>query len=227
MGHLRQWGWHRDRGLTIFVFAVVQSLSHVQLFVIPWTVAHQDFLSFTISWSLFKLMSIESVMPSNHLILCHSFSLLPSIFPRIRVFSNESALYIRWPRYCSFSFSMSHFNEYSWLIYFKIDWFDFLAVQGTLKSFLQHHKLKASRLWCSAFVTVHLSHPNMAIGKTVVLTIWTFVGKMMPLLFNMLSSFVIAFLPRSRHLLISPSTVILGPEKIKSVTVHFFPIYLP
>ena len=138
--------------------------------VTPWTAAPEAPLSSTVSWSLLKFMSIESVMLSNHLILCHSFFLLLSIFPSIGVFSNELALYIKWPRYWSFSFSVSHFNEYSWLISFKIDWFDFFAVQGTLKSFLQHHKLKASMLWCSAFVTVHLSHPYMAIGKTIALT---------------------------------------------------------
>ena len=178
---------------------VVQSLSHVQLFVTPWTAAHQASLSFTISWSLFKLMSIESVMPSNHLILCYLLLLLPSIFPSNRVFSKEPALHIRWPKYWSFHFSISSSNEYSGLISFRIDWFELLAVQGTLKSLLQHHSSKASILQCSAFFMVQLSYPYMTTGKTI----QTFVGKVMPLLFNMLSRFVIAFLQRSKHLLIS------------------------
>ena len=146
-------------------------------------------------------MSIESVMPSNHLILCHPL-LLPSTFPSIRVFSSESVLCIRWPNYWSFSFSISPSNEYLGLIFFRMDWFD-LAVQGTLKSFLQHHNSKASILWCSAFFMVELSHSYMATGKTIALTIWKLVGKIMILLFNTLSTFVIAFLPRSKRLLIS------------------------
>ena len=151
--------------------------------------------SFTNSWSLLKLMSIESVMPSNHFILCRPlFLLLPSIFPSIRVFSNKSLLHIRWPEYSSFSFNISPFNQYSGLISFRIDWFD-LAVQGTLKSLLQHHSSKASILWCSAFFIVQLSHPYMTIGKTVALTIWTFVSKVMSLLSNMLFRFIIALLP--------------------------------
>ena len=150
-----------------------------------------------------KLMSIESVMPSNHLILCHPILLLPSIFPSIRVFSSESVLYIRWPKYWSFSFSISPSSEYSRLISFRMDWLDLLAVQGTLKSLLQHHSSKASILWHSAFFIVQLSHPYMTTGKTIALTRWTFVGKGMSLLFNMLSRLVIAFLPRSRHLLTS------------------------
>jgi len=177
-----------------------------QLFATPWTAACQAFLSITNSWSLLKLMSIELVMPSNHLILCHPFLLLPSIFPSIRVFSSESVLCIRWPKYWSFSFIISSFNEYSGLISFKpvkIDWFDILAVKGTLKSLLQHHSSKASILQCSAFFMVQLSHPYMTTGKTIALTRWTFVGKVMSLLFNMLSRFVIAFLPRSKRLLIS------------------------
>ena len=159
-------------------------------------------------------------MPSNHLILCHPL-LPPSTFPSIRVFSNESAIRIRWPKYWSFSISPS--NEYSGLISFRIHWFDLLAVQGTLKSLLQHHSSKASILWCSAFFTVQLSHPYMTAGKTIALTRQTFVGKVMSLLFNMLSRLIIAFLPRSKCLLISwlqsPSAVILEPKKIKFVTV--------
>ena len=162
-------------------------------------------------------------MPSNHLILCRPRLLLPSIFPSIRVFSNESALRIRWPEYWSFSFSISPSNEYSELISFRIDWFDHLAVQGTLKTLLQHHSSKASVLQHSAFFLVQFSHPYMTTGKTIALTRRTFVGKVMSLLFNMLSTFLIAFLPRSKHLLISwlqlTSAVILEPKKIKSVTV--------
>ena len=142
-------------------------------------------------------------MPSNHLILCHHLLLLPSIFPNIRVFSNESALRIRWPKYWSFSFSISPFNEHSGLISFRMDWLDLLAVQGTLKSLLQHHSSKASILWHSAFFIVQISHSYMTAGKTIALTRWTFVGKVMSLLFNMLSSLVITFLPRSKCLLIS------------------------
>ena len=162
-------------------------------------------------------------MPSNHHILCHPLLLLHSIFPSIRVFSNESVLCIRWPKYWSFSFSISPSNEYSGLISFRIDWFDLLAVQGTLKSLLQYHSSKASILQCSAFFMVQLSHLYMTTGKTMALTRWTFVGKAMSLLFNMLSRLLIAFLPRSKRLLISwlqsPSAVILEPPKIKSVTV--------
>ena len=153
----------------------------------PWTAACQASLSFTNSRSLLKLMAIESVIPSNHLILCHPLLLLPSIFPSIRVFSKESVL-IRWPKYWSFSFSISPSNEYSGLISFRIDWFDLLAVQGTLKSLLQHHSSRASILLCSAFFIVQFSHPYMTIGKTIALTRWTIVGKVMSLLSNMLSS---------------------------------------
>ena len=142
-------------------------------------------------------MSIESVMPSNHLILCHPLLLLPSIFPSIRVFSNESVLPITWLKYWSFSFNISPSNEYSGLISFRMDWLDFLVVQGTLKSLLQHHSSKASILQCSASFIVQLSHPYMTIAKTIDLTRWTFVGKIMSLLFNMLSKLIIAFLPRS------------------------------
>ena len=148
-------------------------------------------------------MSIESVMPSNHLILCRSLLLLPSIFPSIRVFSNESALHIRWPKYWSFSFSISSHNEYSGLISFRMDWLDLLAAQGAIKSLLQHHSSKASILGCSAFFIVQLSHPYMRTGKTITLTRWTFVNKVMSLLFNMLSRLVISSLPRSKRLLIS------------------------
>ena len=168
------------------------------LFETPWTAACQASLSFTISRSLLKLMSIESVMPSNYLIFCLPLFLLPSIFPRIRVFSSESALCIRWPKYWSFSFSSSLSNEYSGLISFRIDWFDLLAVQGTIKSLLQHHSLKPLILWCSAFFMVQLSHPYMTTGKTKALTRQTFVGKVMSLRFNMLSRLVITFFPRSQ-----------------------------
>ena len=177
-------------------------------------------------------MSIELVMPSNYLILCHPLLLLPSIFPSIRVFSNESVLRIRWPKYWSFSFNIRPSSEHPGLISFRMDWLDLLAVQGTLKSLLQHHRSKASILWCLAFFIVQLSHPYMITGKTTVLTKRTFVGKVMPLFFNMLSRLVITFLPRSKRLLISclqsPSAVILKPKKIKSATVSIdSPFYLP
>ena len=175
-------------------FVVVQSISHVRLFATAWTAAHQASLSITNSQSLAKLMSIELVMPSNHLILRCPLLLLPSIFPSIRIFSNELTLHIRCPKYYSFSISPS--NEYSGLISLRIDWFDLLAIQGTLQSLL-HHNSKASILQCSAFFMVQLSHPNITTGKTIALTIHTFVSKLLPLLFNMLSRFVIAFLPRS------------------------------
>ena len=162
-------------------------------------------------------MSIESVIPSNHLILSHPLLLLPSIFPSIRVFSNESVLPIRWPKYWSFSFNISPTNEYPGLISFKMDWLDLLAVEGTLKSLLQHHSSKASILWCSAFFIVQLSHPYMTTGKNIALSKQIFVGKVMSLIFNVLSRLVITFLPRSKHLLISwlqsPSVVIWSPEK--------------
>ena len=177
-------------------------LSHIRLFATPWTAACQASLPITNSWSLLKLMSIESVMPSDHLILCHPLFLLLSIFPSIRVFSNESALHIRWPKCWSFSFSISPSNEYSGLISFRMDWLDLLAVQGTLKRLLQHHSSKASILQHSAFFIVQLSHPFMTTGKTIALTKQTFVGKVMSLLFSMLSRLVITFLPRSKHPLI-------------------------
>ena len=161
----------------------VYSLSCVQLFETPWTAAHQASLSITNSWSLFRLMSVESVIPFNHPILCCPLFLLPSIFPSIRVFSKESFLCIRWPKYWSFSFSISPSNEYSVLISFRIDWFDLLAVQETLKSLLQHHSSKASIVWHTAFFMVQLSHPYMTTGKTIALTRRTFVGKVMTLLF--------------------------------------------
>ena len=164
-----------------------------------------------------KLMCIESVMPSSHLILCNPLFLLPPIPPNIRVFSNESTLHMRWPKCWSFSFNISPSNEHAGLISFRMDWLDLLAVQGTLKSLLQHHSSKASILWRSAFFTVQLLHPYMTTGKTIALTRWTYVGKVMSLLFNMLSRLVITFLPRSKCLLISwlqsPSVVILEPQK--------------
>ena len=195
------------------------------------TVANQDSLSITTSQSLLKLMSVESVMPSSHLIFCCPLLLLPSIFPSIRVFSNELALHIRWPKYWSFSFNISPTNEHPGLIFFKMDWLDLLAVQGTLKSLLQHQSSKASILRCSAFFIVQLSHPYMTTAKTIALTRQTFVDKVMSLLFNMLSILVITFFPQGKCLLISwlqsPSAVILEPQKIKSATVHCFPIYFP
>ena len=169
---------------------------------IPWTAALQASLSFIISQRFLKLMSIELMMPSNHLILCRPLFLLPSVFPTIRVFSNELPLRIRWPKFWSFSFSISSSTEYSGLISFRIDWFELFAVQGAHKSLLQHHSSKASVLWCSAFFMVQLSHPCMTTRKTIALTRWTLVGKVMSVLFHMLSRFVIFFLPKSKHLLI-------------------------
>ena len=205
----------------------VQSFSCVWLFATPWTAAHQVSLSITNSWSLLKLMSIKWVIPFNHLILCYPLLLLPSILPSIRVFSNESTLSIRWPKNWSFSFNISPFNEYSGLISFRMDWLDLLEVQGTLKSLLQHHRSKASILWHSAFFMVQFSHAYMTTGKTIALTRQTFVDKVMSLLFNILSRLVIAFLPRSKCLLISrlqsSSAVILEPPKIKSDTVSIVP----
>ena len=186
----------------------------------------QASLSITNSQSLLKLISIESVRPSSHLILCHPLLLLPSSFPSIRVFSHESVLPIRWPKYWSFSFSISPCNEYSGLISFRSDWLDLLAVQETLQSLLQHHSSKASILRHSAFFIVQLSHAYMTTGKTIALTGWTLVGKIMSLLFNMLSRLVLAFLPMSKHLLISwlqsPSAVILEPPKIVFPYFHLF-----
>jgi len=198
------------------------SVAQLCLFVTPLTAAHQASLSITNSQSLLKLMSIRLVMPSHHLILSFPL-LLPSISSSIRGFSNESALHIRWSKYCSFSLSISPSSEYSGLLFFRIDWFDLLAVQGTLRSFL--HSLKASILRRSAFPIVQFSHPYMTTGKTTALTRWTFVGKVMSLLFNMLPRFVTAFLPRSKHLLISwlqsPSAVILEPKSLS-----LFPLFL-
>ena len=182
---------------------VVQSLNCVQLFATPWTAAHQASLSVTNSQILLKLMTIESVMPSNHLILCHPLLLPPSVFPSIRVFSNESVLHIMWPKNWSFIFNISPSNEYSGLISFRIDWFDLLAVQGTPKSLLQHHSSKASILQHLVFFIVQLSHLYMTTGKIISLTRCTFVGKVISLLFHMLSRLSITFLPRSKHLLIS------------------------
>ena len=212
-------------------FSSVQSLSRVQLFTTPWATARQASLSITISRSSPRLMSVESVMPSNHLILCRPLLLLPPILPSISVFSNESALHIRWPKYWSFSFNISPSNEYSGLISFQMDWLDLLSVQGTLKSLLQHHSSKASILQCPAFFTVQLSHPYMTTGKTTAFPRWTFVGKVMSMLFNMLSRLVTAFLSRSKHHLIwwlqSPSTVIWEPRQ-KSLSLYpLFPHLFP
>ena len=205
-------------------FSSIQSLSHVRLFATPWTAAHQASLSITNSWSLLKLISSESVMASNHLILCHPLLLPPSIFPRIRVFSNESVLRIKRPKYWSFRFNISPSNEYSGLISFRMDCFYLLVVQGTLKSLLQHHSSKASILRCSASFIVQLSHPYMTTGKTAALTTWMFVGKVMSLLFNTLSRLVITFLPRSKHLLISwlqsPSA-----QSSKKSSLSLFPLF--
>ena len=205
------------------VFRSVQSLSRVRIFATPWITARQASLSITNSRSSLRLRSIESVMPSNHLILCRPLLLLPSIFPSIRVFSSGSVIPIRWPKYWNFSFSISPSNEYSGLISFRINWFDLLAVQGTHKSLLQHHSSKAVILWCSAFFMVQFSHPYMTTGRNIALTRWIFVSKVIYLLFNVLSRFVIAFLPRSKHLLILwlqwPHAVILKPKKIKCLSV--------
>ena len=183
--------------------SLLLSLSGMSNSVTPQAATRQASLSFTISQSLLKFMSIESVMPSNHLVLCYPFLLLPSIFPSIRVFSNELSLRIRWQKCWSFSFSISPSSECSESISFRIEWFDLLAVQGTVKSLFQHYTSKLSILWCSVFYMIQLSHPYKTYGKTTILTIWTLVSKDMSLLFKMLSSFVIAFLPRSKCLLIS------------------------
>ena len=209
----------------------VYSLSRVRLFATPWTAACKASLSITNSRSLPKLISIELVMPSSHLILCHPLLLLRPVLPSIRVFSNESTLRMRWPEYWSFSFSISPSNEHPGLISFRVDWLDLLAVQGTLKSLLQHHSSEASILRHSAFFIVQFSHPYTTTGKTIALTRRTFVGKVMFLLFNMLSRLVITFLPRSKRLLIlwlqSPSVMILELKKIVSHCFHCFPICLP
>ena len=210
----------KSRDITLwtkFHISSVQSLSRVLLSATPWTAACHASLSITNSQSLLKLMPFESVVPSNHLILCRPLLLPPSIFPSIRVFSNELVLHIRWPKDWSFSFSINSSNDYSGLISFRMDWLDLLAVQGTLKSLLQHHSSKASILWCSAFFIVQLLYLYMTVGKTIALTKQTFVGKIMSLLFNMLSRLVIGFHPRSKRLLVSwlqsPSAVILEPPK--------------
>ena len=212
-------------------FSSVQSLSRVWLFVTPWIAACQASLSITNSQSSPKLMSIELVMPSSHLILCRPILLLPPIPPSIRVFSNESNLRMRWPKYWSFNLSISPSNEHPGLVFFRMDWLDLLAVQGTLKSLLQHHSSKASILRRSALFTVQLSHPYVTTGKTTALTRRTFVGKVISLLLNMLSRLVITFLPRSKHLLISwlqsLSAVILEPKKRVWHCFHCFPIYFP
>ena len=213
----------------------VLSFSHVWLFVKPWTITCRVSLSITSSQSLLKLMSTESVMPSSHLILCRPLLLPLSIFPSFRVFSNESVLHISWPKYWSFSFNTSPSNEYSGLISFRMDWLDLFAVQGTLKSLLQHHSSKASILQCSTLFIVQISHPYMTAGKTIALMRRTLVGKVTCLLFNMLSRLVKTFLPRSKRLLISwlqsPSAVILEhpPKKKNKVwhCFHCFPIYFP
>ena len=212
-------------------FSSVQLLSRVRLFATPWTTAPQASLSITSSQSLPKLMSIELVMPSSHLILCCPLLFLPPTPPSIRVFSSESALHVRWPKYQNFSLSISPFNEHPGLI-FRMDWLDLLAAQGTLKSVLQHHSSKASIFESSAFFTVQLSHPYMTTGKTIAWTRWAFVGKVMSLLFNTLSRLVITFLPRKKCLLISwlqsPSAVIFGAQKNKvNHWFHCFPIYFP
>ena len=209
--------------ITLYQIRSDQSVSRVRLFATPWITACQASLSITNSRSSLRLTSIEPVMPSSHLILCLPLLLLPPIPPSITVFSNESTLYMRWPKYWSFSFSIIPSKETPGLISFRMDWLDLLAVQGTLRSLLQHHSSKASILQHSAFFTVQLSHPYITTGKTITLTRRTFVGIVMCLLLNMLSRLVITFLPRSKCLLISwlqsPPAVILEPRKIKSDTV--------
>ena len=221
-----------NKGKYISLKAYIQfSHSVVSGSASSWTAARQASLFITNSQSLLKLMSIELVMPSNHLILCCPLLLPPSVFQSIRVFSNKSVICIRWPKHWSFSFSISPSNEHSGLISFRIDWLDLVTVQGTLKSLLQHHSSKASILWCSAFFIVQLLDPYMTTGKAKALTSRTFAGKVIALLFNMLSRFFIPFLPRSKHLLISwlqsPSAVILEPQNKVCQCFHCFSIYLP
>ena len=215
----------------LFISSVQFNLSVVSDSATPWAAARQASLSSTNSWSLPRLISIESVMPSNHLILCRPLLLLPSIFPSIRVFYNESVLCIRWPKYWSFSFNISPSNEYSGTFSFRMDWLDLLAVQETLKSLLQHHSSKASFPGLSGFFKVQLSHPYMTTGKTIALTRWTFVGKVMSLLFNMLSRLVITFLPRSVSFNFMAAVTIcsdFGTLKNKVChCFHCFFIYLP
>ena len=209
-------------------FSSVQLLSHVRLFVTPWIPARQASLSITNSHSSLRLTSIESMMPSSHLILCRPLFLLPPIPPSIRVFSYESTLHVRCPKYWSFSFSIIPSKEIPGLISFITDWLDLLAVQGTLKSLLQDHSSNASVLRCSAFFTVQLSHPYMTTGKTIALTRWAFVAKVMSLLFNMLSRLIIAFLPNSVHLTVNYNIEIFNVhwlgliEEIKSHTFEHF-----
>ena len=203
-------------------FSSVQSLSRVQLFTTPWTAALQSSPFITISWSLLKLMSIESVMPSNHLILCCPLLLLPPIPSSIRGFSNESVLHMRWPKYWSFSFSIIPSKEIPGLISFRMDWLNLPAVQGTLKSLLQHHNSKASILRCSAFFTVQLSHPYMTTGKPIALTKWTFVGKVMSLLFIMLSRLVITFLPGVECQVSQKRSILVFPLNLCTGDVFFF-----
>ena len=217
--------YHID--LNVLIISVVQSQSHLWVFVTTRTAAHQASLSTLPKFA--QTHVVEAVMSSNHLILCHSLPFLPSIFPNIGVFSSESDLHIKCSKYWSFSSSISPgSNEYSGLISFRIDWFDLLAVQGTLKSLLQHHSSEASVLWQPAFFMVQLPHPYRTTGKTIPLAIWTFVGKVMSLLFNMLSRFVIAFLPRSKHLLIMAAATVcseFGDQENKICRCcHFFPI---
>ena len=220
--------WREDIFLFTYIyqFSSVQSLSRVRLFATPWIAARQASLLITNSRSSLRLTSIKSVMPSSHLILCRPLLLLPPIPPSIRVFSNESTLHMRWPKYGSFSVSIISSKEIPGLISFRMDWLDLLAVHRTLKSLLQHHSSEASILRRSAFFTVQLSHPYMTTGKTIALTRWTFVGKVTSLLLNMLSRLVITFLPRSKCLLISwpqsPSAVILESKKKKNKVWHCF-----
>ena len=213
-------------------FSSVQSLSRVRLFATPWIAAHQASLSITNSQSPLRLMSIESVMPISHLILCCPLLLLPLIPPSIRVFSNESTFRMRWPKYWSFSFSIIPSKEIPGLTSFRKDWLDLLEVQGTLKSLLQHHSSKASILLHSVFFTVQLSHPHMATGKIIALTRWTFVGKVMSLFLNMLSRLVITFLPRSKASFNFMAAVTIcsdfgAPKNKVWHCFHYFPIYLP
>ena len=211
--------------ITTHQFSIVQSLSRVRIFATPWTAARQASLSITNSRSSLRLMSIESVMPSRHLILCRPRLFLPPIPPSITGSFPMNQLFAwgGWPTCWNFTFSISPSKEHPGLISFRMDWLDLLAVQGTLKSLLQHHSSKAPILWCSAFFIVQLSHPYMTTGKTIALTRWTFVGKVLSLFLSMLSRLDITFLPRSKRLLISwlqsPSAVILEPPKIKSATV--------
>ena len=206
--------------------SLAQSLSRVWLFVTSWTAACQTFLFITNFRSLLKLISIELVMPSKHLILCWSLLLPSSIFPSIRVFSNEAALHIRWPKYWSFCFSISPSTTYSELIAFRMDTLDLLAVQGTLKSLLCHHSSKASILRCLAFFIVQLSHPYMTTGKTTALTRWTFVGKVMSLLFNMLSGLVITFPKEQASFNFMAEVTICRDSGAQNVVCHCVPIYL-